>query len=333
MRAAVYERYGGPDVVAIREVAMPSPGAGEILVKVHATSVTTADWRLRAAAFPGVLWLPGHLIAGFRAPRKQVLGGDFSGRIVAVGAGVTDRKVGEDVFGFSGFGAHAEYLAMKASGPVVPKPAGLGHDQAAAVPFGALSALVFLRDFAKVSSGDRVLVVGGSGGVGVYAVQIARHLGATVDAVAGAQNAGFLRGLGARRTFDHASEDFTLGGGEWDVILDIAGTTRFAACKSVLAPDGRHVFLNIGLAEIVQALVTPLQGSRRVVIGTSGDTRDDLAVIATLLENGTIRPIIDSHYSLERIVEAHARVETRHKRGSVVVTVAGPDDGAPLAAN
>lgn len=321
MRAAVHDRYGGPDVVSIRTMDPPCPGTGDLLVKVHATTVTTADWRLRAAAFPGILRLPGRLMTGVLAPRKRILGGEFAGVVAKIGGDVTGFAPGDRVFGFSGHGAHAELVAIAAEGPVLHIPAHLDHEEAAAVPFGALTALVFLRDFAKLKAGERVLVVGGSGGVGVFAVQLAKHFGASVDAVAGASNADLVRSLGASRAFDHAAEDFAQSRETWDVILDTVGKTSFPACRNALRPGGRHVHLEFGLTEMMQALVTALGGDRKVVIGVSGDTKEDLAFIADLLARGAIRPVIDSRHPLQRIAEAHARVETRHKRGSVVVTV------------
>ncbi|MCB1503180.1 MAG: NAD(P)-dependent alcohol dehydrogenase [Bauldia sp.] len=321
MKAAVYDRYGPPDVVSIRDVPTPEPGPKDILVAVHATTVNTADWRFRAAAFPGIMAVPGRLMAGVFGPRQKILGGEFAGRVAAVGSDVQRFRPGDAVFGFSGQRAHAEFVAVRADGPVAIKPPSLSFAGAAAVPFGASAALGFLRDFAKIAAGERVLVIGASGGVGVYAVQLARHFGAEVDGVCGTDNVELVCSLGATRVFDHQREDFRAGGESWDVILDPVGRTTFAASRTALRPGGRHVFLEFGLTEIVQALTTSVSGDRRVVIGVSGDTREDLDLIAGLLETGAVRPVIDGLYPLERIVEAHARVESRHKRGSVVVTV------------
>ena len=322
MKAAVYERYGPPGVVAIKDVPTPEPGPKDILVAVHATTVTTADWRLRAAAFPGVLWLPGRMVAGVFGPRKPILGGEFAGRVTAVGEAVTEFRPGDAVFGFAGTGAHAEFLKMPAAGPVLAKPAGLGDAEAAAVPFGALTALVFLRDLAKLAPGERVLVVGAAGGVGVDAVQVARALGATVDGVCGTANVDFVRGLGAERVYDHAREDFRTAGATWDVIFDTVGKSDFRSARHALRPGGRHVFLDLSLTEIVQAMTTSFGKGPRVVIGVSGDHKEDLRFVAGLLESGALRPVIDSRYPLDQIVAAHARVDTRRKRGSVVVDVA-----------
>ena len=262
MKAAVYERYGPPGVVSIKDMPTPEPGPEDILVAVHATTVNTADWRFRAAAFPGIMALPGRLMAGVLAPRQKILGGEFAGRVAAVGRDVRRYQPGDAVFGFSGQRAHAEYVVMPAKGAVAIKPPNLSFAEAAAVPFGACAALGFLRDFAKLQPGQRVLVIGASGGVGVYAVQLARHLGAEVDGVCGTANVELVRDLGATRVFDHQSEDFRAGGETWDIILDPVGRTSFSACRKVLRPGGRHVFLEFGLTEIVQSLTTSFGGDR-----------------------------------------------------------------------
>lgn len=327
MKAAIYEKYGSADVLEIRDVARPEIKDNEVLVKVFATSVTTADWRLRASAFPGILWLPGRLMVGLFAPKKKVLGAEFSGRVVSVGDKVTRFKLGDPVFGFSGDGAHAEYLAIAEDGPVVAKPEAVGYDEAASVPFGAVSALVFLRDFAKIQPGHKVLIAGASGGVGVYAVQLAKHLGAEVTAVTSTRNVDLVRALGADHVIDYTQEDFTAGAASYDIVLDTAGTTSFAKARRVLRKTGVFVPLEFGATEIRQSLVTRMTAGPRVVIGVSGDSASDLAYLADLLARGAIRPVIDSHYPLTRIADAHRRVESRHKTGSVVITV---DAAEPL---
>lgn len=325
MKAAYYERYGPADVVAIRSVAMPTIEDNEVLVKVMATSVTTADWRLRASAFPIYAWLPGRMMFGLMAPRKKVLGADFSGRITATGSNVTRFKAGDAVFGFSGNGAHAEYLAVDQDGPVTAKPANLGYAEASAVPFGALSALVFLRDFARIKPGQKILINGASGGVGVYAVQLAKYFGAEVTAVCSGGNLDLVASLGADHVIDYEREDFTGNGATYDVILDTIGKVSFSRCKRSLTPNGRFVPLEFKLVEIVQSLVTSVFGGKKVVIGISGDSKEDLVFISNLLQRGEIRTVIDSHYRLEQIADAYRRVESRHKTGSVVVTVEPPE--------
>ncbi|MCP4384462.1 MAG: NAD(P)-dependent alcohol dehydrogenase, partial [Hyphomicrobiales bacterium] len=217
--------------------------------------------------------------------------------------------------------AHAEFLSIAEDGVIVPLPINLGYDEAAAVPFGALSALVFLRDFAKVQRGQRVLVNGASGGVGVFAVQLAKYYGAEVTGVASAANQDLVRSLGADHVIDYGRADFAASGKTYDVIFDTVGTTSFARVRRALAPKGIYLPIEFGLREIGQSLVTSLTGGRKVVIGVSGDTREDLATIAELLEQSVIRSVIDDRFPLEQIAGAHRRVESRHKRGSVIVTV------------
>jgi NADPH:quinone reductase-like Zn-dependent oxidoreductase len=321
MRAAVYERYGAADVVSIKDIQRPDIGADEILVRVHASAVTTADWRIRASAFPGYAWLMGRMMFGLTKPKRRVLGSDFAGHVVAKGANVTEFAQGDEVFGFTANGAHADYVAVDAGGAVVRKPASLSHEKAAAVPFGALAALVFLRDFGKLRAGQKVLINGASGGLGVFAVQLAKHFGAQVTGVASAENQDLLRALGADNTIDYRAEDFTKASARYDLIVDTVGKTRFRTAKRVLTPTGRYVPIEFGLREIRQALISRLIGGKRVVIGISSDTKADMQILADLLGSGAIMPVIDSRYPLNRIADAYRRVESRHKQGSVVLMV------------
>lgn len=321
MKAAVYEKYGPADVVEVREVARPQIKDNEVLVKIYATTVTTADWRIRASEFPAATWLPGRLMFGLLAPKNKVLGGEFAGRVVSVGEKVNRFKLGDEVFGFAGQGAHAEYIAIAEDAAIALKPAAIGYDEAAAAPFGAMSALVFLRDFARLQPGQKILIVGASGGVGAYAVQLAKHLGAEVTGITSTGNVDLVRSLGADRVIDYTREDFTRGGETYDVVLDPVGKSTFAGVRRVLKPNGVYVPLEFALTEILQSLTSRLR-SRNIRIGISWDTREDLGFLAGLLERGELRPVIDGRYRLERIADAHRRVESRHKTGSVVVTVA-----------
>ncbi|MSU91362.1 zinc-binding dehydrogenase [Rhodobacteraceae bacterium 2CG4] len=329
MKAAWHDRYGTADVLRIRDIDRPRIGDDEILVKVHASAVTTADWRLRASAFPAAFWLPGRLAFGLLRPKAKVLGAAFSGTVAARGANATGFADGQAVFGHAGAGAHAEYLAIGRDAPVLPRPEGLDHAQAAAVPFGALSALVFLRDMARLQPGQTILIAGATGDVGVWAVQLARHMGAEVTALASADKHALVRGLGAHHAIDYRRQDVSRGAARYDVILDTVGATRFRDARRALAPTGRWVALEFGLREVWQALWSGIAGGRRAVIGVSGDSRADLAELAELLARGAIRPVIDATFPLSRIAEAHRRVESRRKTGAVVLTVA---EAAALAA-
>ena len=203
MKAAVYRRYGPAETVGLADMPTPAPGPKQVLIRVRAAGLSTADWRMRAAAYPGLLWLPGRMMTGLLRPRNPVLGVDFAGEVVAVGHAVTRFAVGQRVFGFSGGGAHAEFLALSEDACLYPTPENLSDAEAAALPFGGLCALVFLRDVARVEPGQRVMITGGSGGVGVYAIQIAKALGAHVTASASAGNAALLRDLGADEVQDY----------------------------------------------------------------------------------------------------------------------------------
>ena len=322
MKAAVYERYGPADVVAIREIERPEPKADEVLVEVHATSVTTADWRVRASAFPKGMWLMGRLVMGVLAPRNKVLGMEFSGRIAGAGEAVRDFMQGDAVYGMrAGFGAHAEYLVMRQDGAIGPKPASLSDSQAASVPFGAICALVFLRDFGQVKPGQSVLVCGASGGVGVHAVQIAKYLGAEVTGMCSAANHELVASLGADHLIDYRAQDYSAGGERFDLIFDTASATGFGQAKKALKPGGVYLPLEFGIADAFRALAAKLAGGKKMLLRISGDTRQELDTLSALIERGQLRPVIDSEYPLDKIADAYRRVEGRHKRGSVVLTV------------
>ncbi len=321
MKAAIYEKYGPADVVEIREIERPAIGEKDVLVEVAATTVTTGDWRLRASAFPGVFLLVGRLMFGLFRPRNRVLGMEFAGKVVSAGPGVTRFAVGDEVFGFASRGAHAEYLAISEDAAIARKPANIGFAEAAATPFGAISALVFLRDFAGIRPGQKVLVLGASGGVGVHVVQLAKHFGAEVTGVTSTTNLDLVRSLGADHVIDYRKEDYTAGSEAYDLIFDTAGTTTFAQAKRVLKPTGIFLPLEFSPREIMQALLTTMSKGKRVVIGVNDDGREDLDFIGGLLACGAIRPVIDGAYSLEQIADAYRRVESRHKTGSVVVTL------------
>ncbi|TNF23104.1 MAG: NAD(P)-dependent alcohol dehydrogenase [Rhodobacteraceae bacterium] len=332
MQAAVYSEYGTADVVRIEDRARPVPGPGEILVKVAHGSVTTADWRLRAAAFPGVLAIPGRLMFGLRRPRREVLGSEFAGEVAALGPGVTGFAPGQPVFGFVMQGAHAEYLVVRAEGAVLAVPEALALADAAALPFGGLSALVFLRDFAQVQPGQRVLVIGASGGVGVYAVQIARALGAEVTGMASGGNEALVRGLGASGFIDYRTTKLRDLEGRFDAVIDTVGAARFKDVRHLLGKTGVFVPLNFGLREIGQALWTRALGGPRVRIGVSGDTRADLAVLADWVTQGRLRPVVDRRFAFRAIRAAYAHVEGRHRRGSVLLDIGSAALVQPLRA-
>jgi NADPH:quinone reductase-like Zn-dependent oxidoreductase len=322
MKAAVYERYGSPDVLEVKEVPAPTPKDDEILIRVHATTVTTGDWRARSLELPaGFGWL-GRLVFGVFGPRQPVLGTELSGEVVAIGRRVTRFAVGDQVFAFPGakMGCHAEYRSLSQAAAIAPKPANLSHEEAAALSFGGTTALGFLRR-AKLQPGERVLVVGASGGVGTAAVQLAKHFGAEVTGVCSTANVELVRSLGADHVIDYTQADFTRTGQTWDVILDTTGTAPYSRCKGSLRDGGRLLLVLGGLSDLLLAPWVSLTTRKRVSAGPVSGNADDLRFLARLAEAGELRPVIDRRYPFEQIVQAHRHVDTGHKRGNVVMTL------------
>jgi NADPH:quinone reductase-like Zn-dependent oxidoreductase len=322
MKAAFHHRYGPPEVLRIREVPHPEPRAGEVLVRIHASTVTSGDARIRGFRTPAVFWLPLRLAMGATGPRNPIPGMEFAGEVAALGPGAGRFRVGQPVFGLVTRGANAEYLALREDAAIAPIPPGLGFAEAASVPFGALTALGFLRDVARVQPGEHVLVAGAAGAVGCAAVQVARHLGARVSGLCGGDAAGLVRALGAGTVHDrHAMPLAALPGGH-DVILDTIGTIRPAEGRRLLGPRGRHVFVSFGARELAAMAWTAAGRGRRVLCGFSGETQADLGIIAAMLAAGTLRPVIAGRMALDGIVAAHRLVDAGRKRGSLVIDIA-----------
>lgn len=320
MRVAWVPSYGPPEVVELREVAMPAPRAGEVRIEVLAAAVTAGDWRVRSGVLPrGFGGLRG-LGLGFGGPRRAVLGTDLAGVIDAVGEGVTRFAVGDAVMAFPGsaMGAHAERMIMPAEGRLVPKPANLSFEEAAAIPFGAMTALDYLRR-GELKAGEHVLVNGASGNVGTAAVQLAKHLGARVTGVCSAANAELVRSLGADELVDYASDDFAARGPSFDVVVDTVGNAPYARVRPALLPGGRLIAVAATLWEILSAVFDGRSSQHRVVAGPASERVEDLAEIAELASRGALRPVIDRRFAFEDIVEAHRVVDSGRKRGSVVL--------------
>ena len=320
MRAFVVTRYGSPDVLALRDLPAPVAGAGEILVRVHACSVTSADVRIRGLNVPRGFTRIMQLALGRHAPRQPVLGSEFAGTVVAVGAGVTRFAVGDTVFGMSRrLGAHAELLVVGEQEAIAHKPAALSFAEAASLPFGAVTMLDFYSR-GRLAAGERVLVNGASGAVGVAAIQLAVAQGATVTAVCSGANAELVRSLGASAVIDYTREDFAAGGPRFDVIVDAVGTAPFERAKRALAPRGRLLAV---LAELPAMLAAPLHslGGMRVIAGPGTERREHAERIAALVSTGQLRPVIDRRYPFNEIPAAHRYVDTGRKRGSVVSDV------------
>jgi NADPH:quinone reductase-like Zn-dependent oxidoreductase len=324
MQAVLWRRYGPPESLTLGEAPMPVPGPGEIRIRVHATTVTSGDARLRGCRGAGLFWLPLRLVFGLFRPRHPIPGMEFAGEVEALGEGVAGFARGERVFGMAPRGAHAEYLTLSAEGCVARQPAGFTHEEAASLPFGGLTALLFLRDVVQWRSGEALLVHGAAGAVGVHAVQLARHFGLRVTAVASARHAALLQGLGAAQVLDRATQDFTEGAARYDAVLDAVGGTSIRRVRRVLTPRGRHVFVNFGTRELARMLWTRLIPGPRVLCGYAGGSQADLLVLRDLAEAGALRPVIGHAMTLAEIAAAHALVDSGRKRGALVLRVAPP---------
>jgi NADPH:quinone reductase-like Zn-dependent oxidoreductase len=323
MRAACVKSYGGPDQIEIRDVPRPEPTLGEVSIRVVATTVSSGDWRVRSSEVPAGMRTLMRVAMGWSAPRQPVLGTELVGVVDALGAHVSEWRIGDVVVAMPGaaMGAHAEFKIMPAAGKLIAKPVSLTFHEAAAMCFGGLTALHFLRARAGLQRGERLLVIGAAGAVGSAAVQLAHALGAEVTGVCSGANAALVAGLGAARVIDYTQTDYTTGGETYDVIMDTVGGASYATCRRVLRPRGRLLRVVAGLGGLLSA---PFQGrafGHRVIAGVSSERRDDMNYLAELAERGQYRPVIDGHFPFERIAEAHARVDSHHKRGSVVVDV------------
>lgn len=322
MRAATCDRYGAPDVVRLREVPTPCPARGELLIRIHASTVSTGDWRVRSLTLPPGFGPFGRLAFGLVRPRQPILGTELAGTVEGIGEGVTQFGVGDEVIAFAdtAMGCHAEYRTIAADAMVVRKPARLSWEQAAALAFGGMTMRHYLRRGA-LARGDRVLVNGATGTVGSAAVQLAVQAGAEVTAVCSAANAAIARVLGAPRVIDYAREDFAASAGAYDIIVDTVGNAPYRRVQGALAPGGRLLVVLGGLVEMLLDPVRARRHGHRVVAGPAQARVEDLRALAALAESGAYTPLIDAVYPLERIVDAHRRVETGRKRGSVIVTM------------
>ena len=321
MHAALVSRYGPPDVIQIRQVSTPKAKAGQIIVRQLATSVSSGDSRIRSAKMPPGFGLILRLVFGLTGPRQPILGNCVAGVVAEVGPGVTSHKLGDRVLATTGFAmrAHAEFVALKAA-RAIPLPDGLSMAEAAALPFGALTALYYLRDRAKVAAGEKLLVIGASGAVGAAVVQLARHFGAEVTGVCSAANADLVRKLGAAQVIDYAIEDFRTHGRRYDVIVDCVGAASAQNCRAALVPGGRLCLVIASLWDQITAASQSRRIGIRVIAGVGKEAPDDLRLLADLAAKGVLRPHIGATLPFARIAEAHALAETGHKRGNTVIT-------------
>lgn len=321
MKAILYTKYGSPDVLQLQEVAKPTPNDDQILIKIQGASANPLDWhRMRGAPF---------LVRteeGWRKPKNPKIGSDMAGRVEAIGKDVTWLKVGDEVYGCIGAGGFAEYAVVQGK-KLAPKPTNLSFEETATVPTAALTALQGLRDKGQIQPGQKVLINGAAGGVGTFAVQIAKYYGAEVTGVCSTRNVEMVRSIGADHVIDYTQEDFTKNGQHYDVIYDLVSNHSVLGYRRALSPNGRCIMagfssmLHVFQVLIVGSIVSKL-GSKQVgMMGVAKPNREDLTFLKELIEAGKIKPVIDRRYPLNETAEAIRYLETGHARGKVIITM------------
>jgi NADPH:quinone reductase-like Zn-dependent oxidoreductase len=322
MKAIICTKYGPPEVLQTQEVAKPVPRDNEILVKVAATTVTAGESLVRRFAVPLSYWLLARLAIGLSKPRKAILGMVAAGEVEAVGNAVTRFQRGDQVFAYdiTRFRTYAEYTCLPENSAIALKPSTLTYEEAAAIPYGGITALYFLKQ-GKVEARQHVLIYGASGSVGTFAVQLAKHFGALVTAVCSTSNVALVKSLGADQVIDYTQEDWTRRGETYDVLFDAVGKTSFPDCLKVLKQEGVYLQPLAAPALSLHMLWVGMTSSKTLIGGTASPKTEDLMYLKELVEAGKIKPVIDRRYPLEQIVEAHRYVDQGHKKGDVVIMV------------
>lgn len=318
MKASGHQTYGPPEVMEIREMEKPVPKDDEILIKVHATTATSGDCKVRRANPFAV-----RLFFGMKKPRIGILGSELSGEVEATGKDTTLFKKGDLVLCGTGIalGANAEYICLKEKGAIVLKPANMTFEEAASVPFGATTSLFFLRDKGHIQEGQKVLIYGASGALGTYAVQLAKYFGTEVTAVCSGKNIELVKSLGADHVFDYTKEDFTKTGETYDIIFDTVGKTSFSKCKNSLKEKGVYLTPVAGVLQFAKMMSTSVRDGKKLIGGMAPMRKEDLLFLKGLIEDGKVKSVIDRSYPLDQMAAAHRYVETGHKHGSVVITL------------
>jgi NADPH:quinone reductase and related Zn-dependent oxidoreductases len=326
MKAIICTKYGPPEVLKLQEIEKPVPKNNEVLIKIHATTVTIADTRVRSFMVPVSFWIPARIALGLRKPKKPILGGVFAGEIESIGNEVKLFKKGDQVFASAGhnFGAYAEYRCLPENGCLAIKPANETYEEAAAIPWGGITALHFLRK-GNIHSGDKVLIYGASGSIGTYAVQLAKHFGAEVTGVCSTANLDLVKSLGADKVIDYTKENFAKSGKTYDVIFETVGKSSFSGCIRSLKKEGTLLHCIVTPALNIRMKWASMTSSKKLIGGTLTPKAEDLMYLKGLVEAGKLKPVIDRRYPLEQIVEAHRYVDKGHKKGNVVITVGHND--------
>lgn len=325
MKAMVATNYGSPEVLKLQEVDKPVPAANEVLVRIYATAVTAGDSRVRGFIVPRSFWIPARLTLGLTKPKKAIQGMVLAGEVVAVGTDVTRFKTGDQVHAYdiTKLSTYAEYARVPETSAMVLKPTSLTFEEAAALSFGGVTALYFLRK-GNIRSGQRVLIYGASGSVGTAAVQLAKHFGAHVTGVCSTANVQLVKSLGADRVIDYTREDFTRDGETYDIIFDTVGKSPLKDSLRSLTPGGTYLQAAAGPSELLRMWWASRGSGKTTISGTAYPTVEELTFLNELAEAGEFRPVIDRSYPLEQLVEAHRYVDQGHKKGNVVITVAHP---------
>jgi len=326
MRAIVWTKYGSPDGLQLQEVDKPTPKDNQVLIKIYATTVSTADCELRNFKAFNVFWLPLRIYIGLVRPtRITILGQELAGEIEAVGKDVARFKTGDQIFAWTGFrlGANAEYTCLPENGVLTTKPTNITFEEAATLPIGGLEAVHFLRKNG-IQNGQKVLINGAGGSIGTFAIQLAKYFGAYVTGVDSAEKLDMLRSIGADQVIDYTQKDFTKSGEKYDVIFDVIGKSSFWSSVRSLKKNGRYLLGNPGLLQRFLAPWVSMAGDRKVIpyaSSTAGEIMEDLNFLKELIEAGKIKPVIDRRYPLELTAEAHRYVDTGSKKGNVVITL------------
>ncbi|MDD5057591.1 MAG: NAD(P)-dependent alcohol dehydrogenase [Sideroxydans sp.] len=323
MKAIVYSEYGPPEVLQLGEVEKPVPADNEVLIKVHAAEATKSDCEMRCSKFAVKwFWLPLRLAMGITKPHKQILGGYFAGEVEAVGKDVSKFKIGDRVFGAAQLrlGGYGEYICLPASYTLVPMPHNLSFAEAAALPFGGLNALHFMRR-ANIRSGEKVLINGAGGSIGIYAVQIAKTMGAEVTVVDSAIKEEMLRRIGVDHFFDYTKENFAKSGQRYDVIFNMVAQSSFCECVKALNPGGRYLMGNPRLSDMLRSVLTSRFTDKAAYFAFAGEKEEELLALRQMIVDGKIKSCVDKIYPMEQAAEAHRRVETEQRLGAVVISM------------
>ena len=325
MKAYVCERYGPPEVLKLKEAEKPVPKDNEVLIKVHATTVNAADCNVRGLSYiPTGLGFIAKMMLGFNKPKISIIGSVLAGKVEAVGDKIKSFKVGDEIYGTGPeLGTYAEYACRPEKGALARKPENISFEEAATIPYGALTALYFLREVAHIQKGQKILINGASGGVGVYAVQLARYFGAEVTGVCGTRNMELVKSLGALKVIDYTKEDPTQRNEQWDIIMDIVvGKTSYKRFKKSLTPQGYYLAVAGGLNDMLNMILTSFGGGRKVKFGGGADCekKEYLDFLTDLIEKGKLKPVLDKCFPFEKLVDAHRYVEEGHKQGNIAVS-------------